>query len=387
VLPRRGTEPRIGILSNQEGNTRPPDLCIIPAVLQQLRKAQRDGVAVLPNVPATKEHEGGGRRRGRRRWGVRHRSIDNAHQRQEDVCPRSQPKTDSSGLCRSGRRPPPQWGFSSSGERPERNFWHMRPPAPMKWQKGPPPKFFVKKHHLRMAAPLPRRHMARAAWASAGKALPPGPVPACGRANVAVNGRLARWALPPAPIPAGWRGRNAATPIAGTPLPLLHRHTDSRPALIPTRALIPTLTGVFFRRESWRNCCDDCLHVICNLCCFYLSIRCFDTLFCTVNRLQLSRDRMRRPLTSSPFKGCSIAHAAYSAHSLSSLSRFVHLFTQLSALSLSLIQSAVTRTPSPALSSVMSWVVLVFSLSRWYLGANWKERFTDEEVELLVVWR
>jgi hypothetical protein len=53
----------------------------------------------------------------------------------------------------------------------------------MKWQKGPPLKIFVKKHHLRMAARLPRRHVARAAWANAGTTLPPLPNPACGLAR------------------------------------------------------------------------------------------------------------------------------------------------------------------------------------------------------------
>jgi hypothetical protein len=45
------------------------------------------------------------------------------------------------------------------------------------------------------------------------------------------------------------------------------------------------------------------LHVICNPWCFYLCIWCFETLFRIINRLQLSRDRMRRQLMSSPFKG------------------------------------------------------------------------------------
>jgi hypothetical protein len=111
--------------------------------------------------------------------------------------------------------------------------------------------------------------------------------------------------------------------------------TDTLPHRIPTiTALIPTLTAVIFRRESGRICCDDCLHVICNLCCFHLSIRCFDTLFRAVNRLQLSRDRMRRPLTSSPFEGCSLAHTAGPApsliHSALSLAPFTYSLNSLS---------------------------------------------------------
>jgi hypothetical protein len=64
-------------------------------------------------------------------------------------------------------------------------------------------KKFVKKHHLGMAAPLPRRHVARATWANAATTLPPLPNPACGRPTVAVNSRLAMWAMPTGGLPAG----------------------------------------------------------------------------------------------------------------------------------------------------------------------------------------
>jgi hypothetical protein len=59
-----------------------------------------------------------------------------------------------------------------------KNFWHMRPPTSMEWQKRPPLKLFAKKHHLWVAAPLARRHVARAAWASTGTNLTPVPFPA-----------------------------------------------------------------------------------------------------------------------------------------------------------------------------------------------------------------
>jgi hypothetical protein len=61
----------------------------------------------------------------------------------------------------------------------------MRPHARVKCQKRPPAKNFVKKDPLRVAAPLARRHVARAVRASAGRPLSP-----------------AGWALPPSSLPA-----------------------------------------------------------------------------------------------------------------------------------------------------------------------------------------
>jgi hypothetical protein len=65
----------------------------------------------------------------------------------------------------------------------------------------PPANFFFKKDPLRVAAPLARRHVARAAWASAGRPLPPLPLAApwhaidagdvAHHAAVAIGGTLA----------------------------------------------------------------------------------------------------------------------------------------------------------------------------------------------------
>jgi hypothetical protein len=54
--------------------------------------------------------------------------------------------------------------------------------------KRPPLKIFAKKDHLRMAARLPTRHVARAANAKAGTPLPPMPNPACCHVAHAGNG-------------------------------------------------------------------------------------------------------------------------------------------------------------------------------------------------------
>jgi hypothetical protein len=192
-----------------------------------------------------------------------------------------------------------------------------------------------------VAARLARRHVERAAWANDGKGVPPSPKPACLLPSTAVRGggpcRLGRCRQAEV--------AHAATLKTGT-LGTGRQRIPNLNGADSHAALIPTLTGVFFRRERP----NLCVHVICNLCCFYLSIRCFGTLFRTVNRLAalLLKDvasRMQQAL---------LIHSA--------LSRSVHSFTQLSLslshsftqLSLSLIQSALSRTPSPTVSSLMS---------------------------------
>jgi hypothetical protein len=82
----------------------------------------------------------------------------------------------------------------------------------MKWQKGPPLKNFVKKHHLRVAAPLPRQHVARAATTVAGR------WPASSRRRKA----LAQVGPAAISIAGKVRWHHAASPIAGTLL-RLHR--------------------------------------------------------------------------------------------------------------------------------------------------------------------
>jgi hypothetical protein len=67
----------------------------------------------------------------------------------------------------------------------------------MKWQKRPPLKIFAKKD------PTEWRHP-RAAWANAGKGLPPFPIPACCRCNVTGQ---PLWGLPPMEKPACPRGK------------------------------------------------------------------------------------------------------------------------------------------------------------------------------------
>jgi hypothetical protein len=47
---------------------------------------------------------------------------------------------------------------------------------------------FCQKDHLAVAAPLARRHVARAAGASAGRPVPPMPTPACGVPRDAATG-------------------------------------------------------------------------------------------------------------------------------------------------------------------------------------------------------
>jgi hypothetical protein len=88
----------------------------------------------------------------------------------------------------------------------EVNFWHKRPPTPMNCQKLPPAKIFVKKDHLWVAARLGRWHVLPAAWAKAGRHMPPAPMPACLLTGDIVDHRYLWWALPPEPMPACWRG-------------------------------------------------------------------------------------------------------------------------------------------------------------------------------------
>jgi hypothetical protein len=115
--------------------------------------------------------------------------------------------------------------------------------------------------------------------------------------------------LPPGPKPAGtsrlpqrrhvsWRATPSTVVTSGGPCRLtqyLHAgvaraawaNAGTLPRRFPTlTALIPTLMALIPRRKScWICMCDDSLHAIWNLCCFYLSIRCFEILFHTVNRL------------------------------------------------------------------------------------------------------
>jgi hypothetical protein len=140
------------------------------------------------------------------------------------------------------------------------------------------------------------------------------PLEEVGHAAWAGAGRL-RWHMPPP-----WKPARLGT--GRQRIPTLN-DADSH------AALIPTLTGVFFRRERP----NLCVHVICNLCCFYLSIRCFDALFCTVNRLtslllKAAASRMQQAL---------LIHSALSLRSL--------IHSALS-LSLSLIHSALSLSHS-----------------------------------------
>jgi hypothetical protein len=206
------------------------------------------------------------------------------------------------------------------------NFWHIGPPTPMKCQKRTTSEFFCQKR------PLP--------WH-----VPPGPTTAR-TCRLSQNWHVTCQVTSSPPVTAGGPCRLSQIWHASV-AHAANVKTSILPHRIPTlTALIPTLTALIPRRESSRICnlCDDSLHVICNMCCFHQSIRCFEILFHTVNRLQLSRDRMRRPLTSSPFKGQQPRACCTPAHSL--------------------IHSPISRTPSPALSSLMSWALEEFSINR-----------------------
>jgi hypothetical protein len=96
----------------------------------------------------------------------------------------------------------------------------------MKCQKRPPLKIFAKKDPLRVAAPLARRHVARAAWASAGRPLPPLPNPA---RPSPLRRRLAGG---PCRLPWCRQDDVAPLPPMGAPAPC-DPLADSRPAQVP----------------------------------------------------------------------------------------------------------------------------------------------------------
>jgi hypothetical protein len=75
-----------------------------------------------------------------------------------------------------------------------------------------------------MAAPLPRRHVARAAWANTDTTLPPIPNPACCRANTR-SGPCRQWEARHdhvAHAGNGVGGTLAASQVARQHLPPLH---------------------------------------------------------------------------------------------------------------------------------------------------------------------
>jgi hypothetical protein len=172
------------------------------------------------------------------------------------------------------------------------NFWRIGPPALVKCQKGPPLKFLSKETTPGW------RHV----WPGDMWHVPPGPTTARG-CRQCQNWHVT-WQVTLSTLVSGGGPCRLGRCRQGDVAHAANAKTGTLPYRIPTiTAMIPTLTALIFRCERGQICCDDSLHVICNLCYFHLSIRCFDTLFRTVNRLQLSQDRIRRPLTSSPFKG------------------------------------------------------------------------------------
>jgi hypothetical protein len=124
-----------------------------------------------------------------------------------------------------------------------------------------------------------------AAWASAGR-------------GGAATGVAGMW---PASSPGGPCHHLPPHP---SPAPCMHRQPQQATALTSMQhSLLCMQHSLLCKRKGADSRLWSFLHVICNLWCFYLYIWCFEALFRIVNRLELSRNRIRCELMSSPFKG------------------------------------------------------------------------------------